>query len=197
VSQRNPHDLLGVKRDANAEEIHSAYKNRVKVLHPDRFNKETQPTEWQMANDMLRELNEAYAELKQPSEQVNTDLDASYEAERRTYFQDPDNPQPDELERWCLLQLEIEVARMQMQKAAEKQKWVDEKLKELYFPLKSGAALFLIGVAGMATMCWTIDPGTLPKGEWCWQKVVFWSDVSLMGIGLLFIYGFFHGSFRD
>jgi len=64
MSQRNPYDVLGVATNASQEEIRSTYIKRTKVLHPDRFDKSVQPVEWQMANDMLRELNEAYNQLR-------------------------------------------------------------------------------------------------------------------------------------
>ena len=61
--QRNYYDLLGVNVSATQEEIRKAYLLRVRVLHPDRFDPHRQPVEWRQANEMLRELNEAYAVL--------------------------------------------------------------------------------------------------------------------------------------
>ena len=63
MTTRNPYDVLGVETTATSEEIRSAYIKRTKVLHPDRFDQTSQAVEWQMANDMLQELNEAYADL--------------------------------------------------------------------------------------------------------------------------------------
>jgi DnaJ domain len=64
MAAKNPYDVLGIAPGASAEAIRSSYVKRMKVLHPDRFDATAQPVEWQMANDMLRELNEAYSELR-------------------------------------------------------------------------------------------------------------------------------------
>ena len=71
---RNPYDILGVEAGVGVEEIRAAYLKRAKVLHPDRFNSSTQAVEWQMANDMLRELNAAY-------EQVHADAEKRHDNE--------------------------------------------------------------------------------------------------------------------
>ena len=36
------------------------------MFHPDRFNHNTQSTEWRLANEMLKELNQAYNVLRDP-----------------------------------------------------------------------------------------------------------------------------------
>src|SRR5580692_1576409 len=56
--------ILGVSVDASADEIRRAYLVRAKMQHPDLFNPLTQPEEWKRANERLRELNEAYAQLR-------------------------------------------------------------------------------------------------------------------------------------
>ena len=65
---KSSYDVLGVTTGASSAEIRTAYLKRVKVLHPDRFDKSSQADEWQLANDMLRELNEAYEQLKASSD---------------------------------------------------------------------------------------------------------------------------------
>ncbi len=61
--KKNCYDILGVDNSASFEEIKNAYYKRVKVVHPDRFNKDEQPNEWKAANEMLAELNAAYLML--------------------------------------------------------------------------------------------------------------------------------------
>jgi hypothetical protein len=56
--------ILGVSVDVSADEVRRAYLLRAKMQHPDLFNPLTQPEEWKRANDRLRELNEAYAQLR-------------------------------------------------------------------------------------------------------------------------------------
>jgi hypothetical protein len=64
MALQDPYATLGVSPSASAEEIHSAYLRIVRVLHPDRFDREKQAVEWRQANDMLRAANEAYGEIK-------------------------------------------------------------------------------------------------------------------------------------
>jgi hypothetical protein len=63
---RDFYSVLGVDRSASRESIRRAYISRTRVVHPDRFDKSTQPLEWAQANDMLAELNEAYHVLYDP-----------------------------------------------------------------------------------------------------------------------------------
>ena len=58
------YDILGISRFATQEEIKKAYILRSKMMHPDRFSQSTQKAEWDMANEMLKELNHAYGVLK-------------------------------------------------------------------------------------------------------------------------------------
>ena len=63
---RDHYQLLGVSVKASADEIRSAYRKRISVIHPDRFDAQLQPEQWRAANEMLIELNEAYRVLHQP-----------------------------------------------------------------------------------------------------------------------------------
>lgn len=54
------YDIIGVSTDASQEEVRGAYRLRFKVMHPDRFDKSRQNKEWELANELLKELNHAY-----------------------------------------------------------------------------------------------------------------------------------------
>lgn len=56
--------ILGVDNKATQEELRDAYVARARVIHPDRFDQQKQPQDWKKANEMLSELNEAYAILR-------------------------------------------------------------------------------------------------------------------------------------
>lgn len=61
------YDLLGVQRDASAEEIKKAYRKKAMDLHPDRHQgdkaKETE----------FKKVNEAYATLSDPQKKAAYD----------------------------------------------------------------------------------------------------------------------------
>lgn len=60
---KDPYSVLGVSSDASDEDIRAAYRARARIVHPDRFDRERQPKDWERANEMLAELNEAYSIL--------------------------------------------------------------------------------------------------------------------------------------
>ncbi len=62
--EKDLYSILCVEPNATQEEIREAYLSRVRVIHPDRFDKHSQAKEWQIANEMLAELNDAYSILK-------------------------------------------------------------------------------------------------------------------------------------
>ena len=64
MAEPNYYRILGVRADASHTEIRQAYIRLSKMQHPDQFNPLTQPEEWQRANDRLRELNDAYGNLR-------------------------------------------------------------------------------------------------------------------------------------
>jgi len=67
------YSILGVQPSASFEEISKAYKKRLKIVHPDRFDAKTQAEEWGQANKMLQELNEAYDWFKKNHTTGNQD----------------------------------------------------------------------------------------------------------------------------
>lgn len=60
---RTYYDILGVSLSASDAEIRAAYLLRSKMMHPDRFDKQHKKAEWDLANEWLKELNEAYETL--------------------------------------------------------------------------------------------------------------------------------------
>jgi curved DNA-binding protein CbpA len=75
------YSILGISMNATPEEIRTAYINRSRILHPDRFDPQKQPNEWKLANDMMKELNEAYNILKDGESRA--EYDATLNAGKR------------------------------------------------------------------------------------------------------------------
>lgn len=61
---RNPYEVLGIKEGASEEEIKKAYRELVKKYHPDQHH--DNPL-YELAEDKLREINEAYDYLMKNS----------------------------------------------------------------------------------------------------------------------------------
>jgi len=58
----SPHEILGISANASTAEIKTAYRNRVKECHPDRFpNIDDKSRE--LAEEWTKAVNAAYAEL--------------------------------------------------------------------------------------------------------------------------------------
>ena len=66
MAAKSYYDTLGIAPNATAEQIREAYITRSKMFHPDRFDQTKQANEWRLANEMLKELNQAYNVLREP-----------------------------------------------------------------------------------------------------------------------------------
>lgn len=73
MTTKNLYDLLGVSKNATSEQIRQAYLIRIKMLHPDRFDPKNQRAEWDLANEMLKELNHAYGVLRDATSRAKYD----------------------------------------------------------------------------------------------------------------------------
>lgn len=58
----DPFTILGVKQAATDEEIKTAYRLRMSMVHPDKFPSGS--SQWQEANRMAGEINDAYQQIK-------------------------------------------------------------------------------------------------------------------------------------
>lgn len=67
MAKRDFYDVLGVNRQASAEEIKKAYRKKAKELHPDRNSDNPQ------AEAQFKEVNEAYDALKDPDRKAAYD----------------------------------------------------------------------------------------------------------------------------
>lgn len=78
------YSVLGVHSSATLEEITKAYKRRLKIVHPDRFDSRTQLEEWGQANKMLQELNEAFDWIKKNHTVGNTGYSEKKTTDQKT-----------------------------------------------------------------------------------------------------------------
>ncbi len=65
----NPYKVLGVSEDATQEEIRAAYRDLVKKYHPDKY---TDNPLKELANEKLKEINEAYETLSKKGNSANS-----------------------------------------------------------------------------------------------------------------------------
>lgn len=64
----NPYEVLGVEIGASKEEIHAAYRQKVKKYHPDKFQDESLK---KLAEEKLKEINRAYEILTEDKDTQN------------------------------------------------------------------------------------------------------------------------------
>jgi len=60
---KSPHEILGVRPDASIDEIKEAFRERVKMYHPDNVPAHLAPELRQLAEERTKEINEAYHTL--------------------------------------------------------------------------------------------------------------------------------------
>ena len=65
--QRDLYELLDVSPDASAEEIRGAWRFQLQAFHSDRF---TQDEDKARAEERCKQINAAYARLRDPQERV-------------------------------------------------------------------------------------------------------------------------------
>lgn len=82
MTRKNPYDILGVPPDATPEQVRRAYLLRSKLLHPDRFDQARQRAEWDLANELLKELNYAYGVLRDSALRAQYDRNIPRESSR-------------------------------------------------------------------------------------------------------------------
>ncbi len=86
---KDPYSILGVAKGASKAEIRKAFKTRARLLHPDHIDRDKRPEDWKTANEMMAELNEAYANLSGESAQT------SAEEPRKTEPKPAPKPKPE------------------------------------------------------------------------------------------------------
>ncbi|MCM8711087.1 DnaJ domain-containing protein [Clostridium sp. SYSU_GA19001] len=79
---RNPYEVLEIKEGASKEEIKKAYKELVKKYHPDQYG--NNPLR-DLAEEKLREINEAYDTLMNNSNYSSSSYGSSYNNNSSNY----------------------------------------------------------------------------------------------------------------
>ena len=77
---RNPYEVLGLKEGASIEEIKKAYRELVKKYHPDRYMDNPLSD---LAEEKLREINEAYDILIKSGGNGYAQQQSSYQRQQR------------------------------------------------------------------------------------------------------------------
>ncbi len=81
------HDILGVSPNASPHEVKEAYRELIKVWHPDRFAHDAKLQE--KAQQKIKEINHAFEELSKPPAPVTSSFSHASEPDLR-----PRNPWP-------------------------------------------------------------------------------------------------------
>ena len=70
IKLKTPYEILGVSENASDEEIKKAYYTLARKYHPDNFS--SNPDMAELANEKMKELNEAYDKIKKMREEGYT-----------------------------------------------------------------------------------------------------------------------------
>ena len=77
MPQKNPYEVLGVKETATEDDIRKAYRVLVKKYHPDKY---TDNPLQDLADEKLREINQAYDTLMSKKTKKTRGYDSSYKS---------------------------------------------------------------------------------------------------------------------
>lgn len=64
--EKDPYDVLGIRRGATEKEIRDAYLEQTKKYHPDKYQ---DPTMKELAEEKMKEVNNAYDQLTKGGQQ--------------------------------------------------------------------------------------------------------------------------------
>ena len=94
MNTKDPYQTLGITPSATLEEARAAWLRRVRVLHPDRFDPVKQKVEWDLATQMLQEVNAAWETIKTRQSESASGETVRPPDERQGTASAPRNPRP-------------------------------------------------------------------------------------------------------
>jgi curved DNA-binding protein CbpA len=145
MSEADFYQVLGVQRSASSDEIRSAFRDLVKLYHPDLFST---AAEKEQANEKLRQLNEAYAVLGNPQRRRDYDQSFTQKPEQRVRpgparrRRTPVRPRPKSASKSTLRKLAID--------------WGGISKRRLGYGLATAATVMLLFYAAKPQARWTI-----------------------------------------
>jgi curved DNA-binding protein CbpA len=145
MSEADFYQVLGVQRSASSDEIRSAFRDLVKLYHPDLFST---AEEKEQANEKLRQLNEAYAVLGNPQRRRDYDQGFTQKPEQRVRpgparrRRPPVRPRPKSASKSTLRKLAIDWSRISK--------------RRLGYALATAATVMLLFYAAKPQARWTI-----------------------------------------
>ncbi len=91
---KDPYQTLGISPTATLDEARAAWLQRVRVLHPDRFDPVEQKTEWDMSTQMLQDVNAAWEAIRTGRASYSNRGTAPRPSPRQEYAPPPQSPTP-------------------------------------------------------------------------------------------------------